>query len=140
MICKIIIRCGCCTLTCYKADEILEYPSADYTVIRQNNYRHKSCDCTERSELFVKLTVCGKRRLLCFSTKCNFCNQKCKSECKSQDDVTKNKKSTVIFSCQIRKSPNVAKTYGTSRCCKNEADRAFEAASFFFHFSSPSLT
>lgn len=82
-----------------------------------------------RSErLLFSHTVSGKRSLFGLASHGNLRDQQGKTKGQCKNDVYEDEGTSAILSCQIRKTPNISKTYSTSGCGHNKAQRASKAA------------
>ena len=125
---KIAVGCSIYSVSGEECEQILEYPSTDGAVVRQNDDRHHPCQESGRSELFVQHTVSGKRSLFGLASHGNLRDQQGKTKGQCKNDVYEDEGTSAILSCQIRKTPNISKTYSTSGCGHNKAQRASKAA------------
>ena len=111
----------------------MQHPSANGAVIRHDDDRHQACQNAKKSPFRLQLLICRQRALFCFSSDGNLCGQQCKTERQREHQIHQQKNTATVLGCQIRKSPDITKSYSTSCCRQHKADGPGKASSLFFH-------
>ena len=107
------------------------------SVIWKDYDRYDPCQTAKPFPLLMYKTISCERSLPSLSSYCNICCEQCESKCKCKYYIHKYKHASVVLCRKIWEPPYISKSYRTSRCCHNKAQRPRKITSFLLIHNRP---
>ena len=99
------------------AEHILQHPTADDAVVRQDDVAIEHADLTHKTPFFAQALESTYRVFAGVTAHSHFCHHYGKAHYHNEDQIHQNKGAAAVSACQIREFPNVPQTDGRT-CCR----------------------